>query len=78
MSKASELLKRINEDLPKEILQKNPDKELVVLLKKGSDGGKGEFEKFLPKEVVEYSRKEDVSYDPVLQKDGNVKWVRVF
>lgn len=78
MSKASELLKMVNEGPPKEILQKNPDKELVALLKKGSDGGKGEFEKFLPKEVVEYSSKQDVSYDPVLQKDGSVEWVRVF
>ena len=54
--------------------QKNPSKKLIKLLKKGSDGGNGEFDQFLPNRLMKEAEEKDVSFFPYLREDNSVEW----
>lgn len=47
------------------------------LIEAECDGGHGEFEKFLPKDLLEKAIKYDHSYMPTIEKD-EIVWVQVF
>jgi len=63
-----------SKQVKKYIIDLNPPRQLVKLLREGCDGGKGEFEELLPAIL---SDNNDASFMPTLEK-GVVIWERIF
>lgn len=60
----------------KKLFQKE-ERELRALIKVGCNGGNGEFDKFLPEELVEKSIQFGHSYMPVIKND-KIIWEQIF
>lgn len=56
---------------------KKKERKLIRLINSRCDGGHGEFEEFLPRDLLEKAMKYDHSYMPTIEK-GKVVWVQVF
>lgn len=77
MTRAKEILEELKKIDKSTYVDTDPDPELVKLLKQGADGGKGEFDPFIPKKLARSSTKFDTTWEPVLRSDKKtVEWVQ--
>ncbi len=61
---------------PEKFVQKDPPAKLVKLIKEKSDGGKGEYEKYIPPALKKLIKNSDATYLPSM--DGNnVIWEKL-
>jgi len=61
-----------------EVPIRKADKKLAALIESGCDGGNGEFEKYLPKQLRKQVDERDATFVPrLLKKRGMVIWVEV-
>lgn len=52
---------------------KNPSEELLKVLREGSD----KYETFMPSDLKEQSKKYNISYRPLLDKDNTITWEKI-
>ena len=63
--------------MTKNIIIKNPDKDLIRLIKTDCDGGFREFDEFLPAKLIKLAEENDSCFFPELNPDNTVTWVQI-